>query len=272
MLLFPNGKINLGLQVTGKREDGFHDIASVFLPIPWQDALEIIEAPELTLQVSGNTIPGDAKKNLCILAWNLLKADFPQLPPVSIYLHKTVPAGAGLGGGSSNGAFMLKALNNQFKLGISTARLIKYALQLGSDCPFFIQNTPALATSRGEILDPIKLHLTGNWLILINPGIHVNTGWAFNQIQPAALQVDLKEIMQLSPSEWETAGLKNIFQQPVFTHFPEIATAHKMLVHAGATYAAMSGSGSTCFGLFTTEPSINKKSMPQSWIFQQWQL
>jgi 4-diphosphocytidyl-2-C-methyl-D-erythritol kinase len=272
MLLFPNGKINLGLQVTGKREDGYHNIASVFLPIPWQDALEIIEAPELSLHVSGNAIPGDAQKNLCLLAWKLLKADFSRLPPVSIYLHKTVPAGAGLGGGSSNGAFMLKALNNLFKLDISAAQLIEYALQLGSDCPFFIANTPAIATGRGEKLEPIDLKLTGNWLILINPGIHVNTGWAFSQITPAPLQVDLKEIMQLPPVEWEAAGLCNIFQAPVFTHYPGITTAHQMLVQAGAAYAAMSGSGSTCFGLFTTEPGIDKKSMPQSWIFQQWQL
>lgn len=272
MLVFPNCKINLGLQVTGKRDDGYHDIASIFLPIPWEDALEIIEANELSLHVSGNAIPGDAQKNLCLLAWNLLKVDFPHLPPVCIYLYKTVPAGAGLGGGSSNGAFMLKALNSKFKLGIPAEKLIEYALQLGSDCPFFIPNTPAIATGRGEILEPIELDLTGNWLVLINPGIHVNTGWAFSHIQPAPLQVDLKEIMQLPPVAWEAAGLSNIFQAPVFTHYPGIATAHQMLVQAGAVYAAMSGTGSTCFGFFTNEPIFDKENMPQAWTLQQWKL
>ncbi len=272
MLQFPNCKINLGLQVTGKRADGYHDLASIFLPVPWEDALEIIEADAVSLHVTGNAIPGDPQKNLCVLAWHLLKGDFPHLPPVSIYLHKTIPAGAGLGGGSSNGAFMLKALNNKFQLGLTTAQLRNYALQLGSDCPFFIPNTPALATGRGEILEPIELNLQENWLVLINPGIHVNTGWAFSHIEPSPLEVDLKTIMQLPPAEWETAGLRNIFQPPVFAHYPGIAAVHQLLVNTGVEYAAMSGTGSTCFGFFATEPALDKDNMLPGWTFRKLRL
>lgn len=261
MIVFPNCKINLGLAITGKRTDGFHDIESVFFPVPLKDALETVPASnnETSLHIYGFSIAGNPEDNLCIKAYFLLKKDFPEMPAIEIHLLKKIPMGAGLGGGSADGAFMLRLLNDTYNLHLSTSELINYALQLGSDCPFFIYNQPCYATGRGEILEPVLLNLSGYTLVLNNPGIHINTGWAFGQLrieQDIYEQVSLKEIIQEPVSNWKEK-LKNDFEQPVFEQYPTIAALKNSFYQQGAVYAAMSGSGSTIFGLF--EKSVCKK-------------
>jgi 4-diphosphocytidyl-2-C-methyl-D-erythritol kinase len=258
MLVFPNCKINIGLRITGKRPDGYHNLVSIFFPIPWYDALEIIEANETTITLSGIEVPGDTESNLCVKAWKLLKKDFHGLPAVRIYLHKTIPSGAGLGGGSSNGAFMLKALNEKFDLGLENPALQKYALQLGSDCPFFIQNAPALVSGRGENITPIELDLNGRFMALINPGIHINTGWAFSQILPQPYQPDVFQITSATPNAWKATGLWNDFEEPVSKTYPVICSILDTLGRMDADYASLTGTGSTCFGIFKEKPSFSE--------------
>ncbi|HEX2683264.1 MAG TPA: 4-(cytidine 5'-diphospho)-2-C-methyl-D-erythritol kinase, partial [Ferruginibacter sp.] len=179
MIVFPNCKINLGLHILDKRHDGFHNLETGFYPIPFNDALEIIPGTALEINTSGFVVDGKAEDNLCMRAYQLLKNEFPELSPVRIHLHKAIPMGAGLGGGSADAAYMLKLLNERFQLGLSTEQLINYSLQLGSDAPFFIINKPCFATGRGEILEEIAVDLSKYRIIIINPGIHINTGWAF---------------------------------------------------------------------------------------------
>lgn len=257
MVVFPNCKINIGLRVIQKRPDGYHNISSVFLPVPWHDALEAIEAKQTTIQLSGLPVPGDISSNLCIKAWQLLKNDFPQLPSVQILLHKTIPTGAGLGGGSSNGAFTLKLLNEKFTLGLHAEQLANYALALGSDCPFFIYNTPCHATGRGEKIIPIALSLSQYYLVLINPGVHIATGWAFNQITPKLECLNIDQINWANPESWEKMGLTNDFEPPVVSSYPIIGACLQFLKKSGALYAAMTGTGSTCFGIFQNPPDTN---------------
>ncbi|WEK33601.1 MAG: 4-(cytidine 5'-diphospho)-2-C-methyl-D-erythritol kinase [Candidatus Pseudobacter hemicellulosilyticus] len=259
MVLFPNGKLNLGLQILRKRPDGYHDLRTVFFPVPVCDALELVhapppafaEAPESPVQLymTGIPIQGNPEDNLCVKAYQLLKKDFPQLPPVAIHLHKKIPAGAGLGGGSADGAFLLRLLNDKFRLGIDQEALISYALQLGSDCPFFILNTPCLAEGRGEHLQPIDLDLSGYQFLLVNPGVHVNTGWAFSQLSPAEPPVSMIDIIRLPVERWR-GQLLNDFEEPVCRQHPALRQIPEKLYAAGAVYAAMTGSGSTFFGIF----------------------
>jgi 4-diphosphocytidyl-2-C-methyl-D-erythritol kinase len=262
MLLFPHCKINIGLRITAKRADGFHDIESIFFPVPWHDALEIIESDQLTLSVTGIEIPGDTSNNLCMCAWRMLKEDYPELPPVEIHLHKTIPTGAGLGGGSSNGAFMLKALDTKFKLGVGSLRLYEYALRLGSDCPFFIKNQPAVARGRGDILTPINLTMQGSHLVLANPGIHVSTAWAFGELNPYFPEKPIEDLIMLPVNEWGNAGIKNDFEEPVLGKYPIIGAVKSMMLEKGADFAAMSGTGSTCFGIFSKDPALTSHDFP----------
>jgi len=255
MVSFPNCKINLGLHILGKREDGFHNLETIFYPVPFRDALEIIPNSNSTTEIeftgTGLTVEGNTEDNLCIKAYYLLKKDFPQLPSVKIHLHKTLPMGAGLGGGSADAAFMLKLLNEKFKLNLSTSQLLNYSLQLGSDCPFFLINKPCFATGRGEVLEEITVDLSAYKMVLINPGIHINTGWAFSNITPALPPKSIKEIIQQPINSWKEA-LKNDFEVPVFATHPAIKEIKEVLYAQGAAYAAMSGSGSTVFGIFDT--------------------
>lgn len=184
MISFPNAKINLGLQVLGKRNDGFHDIQSCLYPIPITDALEIIPAATTGFSCSGIPIPGNDTENLILKAYQLIAAEFPEIAPITAHLHKCIPIGAGLGGGSSDAAFALKMLNEMFELNLCEEKLIEYAGKLGSDCPFFIYNEPQLASGRGEILEKIPLDLASNWLVLVHPGIHVSTQEAYAGITP----------------------------------------------------------------------------------------
>jgi 4-diphosphocytidyl-2-C-methyl-D-erythritol kinase len=253
MLLFPNCKINLGLNILSKREDGFHDIATVFYPVPVTDAIEIIStsanSPSINFTSSGIAIDGKAEDNICIKAYHLLQKDFPDLPAITMHLHKSIPLGAGLGGGSADGAVTLQLLNKKFNLHISNESLIKYALQLGSDCPFFIINKPCFATGRGEILKDILLDLSAYQIMVINPGIHINTGWAFSQIKPAFPTRSIESIIREPITNWRS-DLVNDFENPVFEKYPAVKVIKEILYQNGAVYAAMSGSGSSVFGIF----------------------
>jgi 4-diphosphocytidyl-2-C-methyl-D-erythritol kinase len=255
MIVFPNCKINLGLQILSKREDEFHDIETVFYPVPFKDALELIpdanSKTEVDFTATGLAVDGNPEDNLCIKAYHLLKKDFPKLSAVKIHLHKTIPMGAGLGGGSANAAFMLKLLNQKFNLNLSTPKLLNYSYQLGSDCPFFIINKPCFATGRGEELEEIPLDLSTYKIVLINPGIHINTGWAFSQITPALSKKSIKEIIKQPIETWRDE-LINDFENPVFKAHPQIKEIKDTLYQQGAIYASMSGSGSTVFGIFNT--------------------
>ncbi len=261
MIHFPNCKINLGLNILRKREDGFHDLATFFYPVGLNDVLEIIKdntGSDVQFTCTGLPVAGNADENLCVKAYRLIKKDYPELPAVQMHLHKAIPMGAGLGGGSADGAFTLQLLNTKFQLGISEAQLAGYAAQLGSDCPFFIANKPCLAAGRGEILTPLPLNLSAYDIVLVHPGIHINTGKAFSQITPALPVKSIEQIIQQPIHTWK-AELVNDFEQPVFTAHPEIAAIKSQLYQNNALYAAMSGSGSTVFGIFekTTNPALH---------------
>lgn len=259
MIAFPNCKINLGLSITGKREDGYHNLETVFYPLPLNDILEIISddpGGDVELTQSGLAIEGDPKNNLCVKAYHLLKKDFPHLPAIKIHLHKTIPSGAGLGGGSADAAAMLKLLNEKFQLNISHDQLLSYALQLGSDCPFFIINQPCFATGRGEQLEDIPVSLNGYRVMLVNPQVHVNTSWAFSQLTPIKKRRSLKEIIAQPLSTWRE-DLKNDFEKIVFSKYSEIKRIKETLYNKGAIYASMSGTGSTVYGIFHSDQVIS---------------
>lgn len=253
MINFPNAKINLGLHITSKRKDGYHDIETCMVPIPLFDALEMILDKKPTWNSTGLEIPGNPTDNLILKAEKLLRKDFTSLPNLNIHLHKNIPMGAGLGGGSADGAFALKLMNNLFDLHLDDFFLEEYAAQLGSDCPFFIENTPKIARGRGEILEPVEISLTGSYLVLINPGIHVGTKEAYAGVTPAPPKAKLEEVLA-DRSRWK-AELVNDFELSIFKNHPKIAEIKDILYGSGAFYAAMSGSGSSVFGLFDEKPS-----------------
>ena len=256
MVTFPNSKINLGLNIVGKRGDGYHGIETVFFPVQLKDALEVIEKEKFEFSTSGSPIEGETEKNLCIKAYHLLKKDFPQLPSVQMYLYKAIPIGAGLGGGSADGAFTLKLLNKKFELNLSEKQLINYSLQLGSDCPFFILNKPCFATGRGEILEPTELDLSEFKIVIVLPAIHISTAWAFANIKPLKPVKSIKQIIQQPITTWNDE-LINDFEKPVFAKYPEIKSIKDALYDEGAIYASMSGSGSAVYGIFRKEKAIS---------------
>lgn len=260
MITFPNCKINLGLNIISKRADGFHNLETVFYPVALKDVLEIVKQQHETNGVeftsTGLAVDGDVNNNLCLKAYHILKKDFPPLPAIRMHLHKAIPMGAGLGGGSADGAFTLKLLNEKFGLNLSTEQLIDYSVQLGSDCPFFILNQPCFAEGRGEKLQPINLNLSAYQFLIINPGIHINTGWAFSQIQPKQPAKSIKDIIDQSILTWKDE-LINDFEEPVFNIHPEIKGIKENLYSQGAVYASMTGSGSTVFGIFTKEQNLS---------------
>jgi 4-diphosphocytidyl-2-C-methyl-D-erythritol kinase len=258
MVVFPNCKINIGLQVTGRRKDGFHDIETVFYPIALKDALEIIPSTGDTIFThTGLAIPGSANENLCVKAYELVRQDF-HLPAVRVHLHKAIPMGAGLGGGSADAAFMLKLINATFNLEIPDEKLLEYALKLGSDCPFFIINKPCFASGRGENLLELNIDLSRYKFLVVNPNIHINTGWAFSQITPAKRINRLEKIASLPVTEWQQ-HFTNDFELPVFEAHPEISKIKGKLADDGAVYVSMSGTGSTVYGIFDKDalPIVN---------------
>ena len=256
MVIFPNSKINLGLNVVGKRTDGYHDIETLFLPVYLKDALEVIEKEKFEFSTSGFSVEGEPEKNLCVKAYNLLKNDFPQMPAVQMHLHKTIPTGAGLGGGSADGAFALQLLNKKFELNISEKQLTRYSLELGSDCPFFLLNKPCFATGRGEILEQTGLNLSEFKILIVHPAIHISTAWAFANIKPSKPVKSIKQIIQQHVSTWK-GELLNDFEKPVFEKYPEIKNIKDRLYNEGAIYASMSGSGSAVYGIFNSKETFS---------------
>jgi 4-diphosphocytidyl-2-C-methyl-D-erythritol kinase len=255
MISFPNAKINLGLHITSKRKDGYHEIETCMVPIPICDALEMILDPKkMNWNSTGIPIPGDAQDNLILKAYKLIRKDFQDIDPISVHLHKTIPMGAGLGGGSADGAFALKMMNSLFELHLDDFFLEEYAEQLGSDCPFFIENTPKIARGRGEILEPVHVQLNDNFLVLINPGIHIGTKEAYAGVSPKAPKADLATLLQ-QKDRWKSE-LINDFESSIFQNHPVLSSIKEKLYQSGAYYAAMSGSGSSIFGLFETAPPL----------------
>ena len=270
MVAFPNAKINLGLYITGKRPDGYHNLETVFYPIALKDVLEIIESNEaepVIFSSSGLIVNGDTDDNLCVKAYQLLKKDFPSIPHIKMHLHKVIPMGAGMGGGSSNAAFTLLMLNEKFNLGLSQQQLLEYALILGSDCPFFIINKPCLAKGRGEQLTETTLSNSSFRILIINPGIHVNTGMAFRDIKLHATPTNLETEIVKPVNEWKTK-IQNDFEINVGHAHPEILSIKEKLYESGALYSSMSGSGSTVFGIF--ERKINLENIFPSTYFYKW--
>ena len=254
MITFPCAKINIGLQVTERRPDGYHNLDTVFYPIPLHDALEVVPAEEegydCRLHLSGVSIEGDPNTNLVVRAYRLLAADYA-LPPVDIYLHKHIPTGAGLGGGSADASYMLRLLREMYSLDISDEQLEVYAAQLGADCPFFIKGEPVYATGIGNEFHPIALDLGGMCLVVVKPDVFVSTKEAYSMVRPEKPEVTLdKKIMQ-PITEWRDT-INNDFEKGIFALHPELAAIKEKLYTLGATYAAMSGSGSALFGLFTS--------------------
>ncbi|MEO8584044.1 MAG: 4-(cytidine 5'-diphospho)-2-C-methyl-D-erythritol kinase [Flavitalea sp.] len=265
MVIFPNAKINLGLRVTGKRPDGYHDIETLFYPVPLKEALELtLHVPSkhheynFELIVTGAEIPGVEVDNLCYKAYTIIKKDFSSIPgPLRMHLHKAIPTGAGLGGGSSDGAAALKMLNEELKLNIDPEKLSEYALQLGSDSPFFLLNKPCLATGRGEILQETNLCLTGYYFVLVYPGIHISTAWAYGACKPGSSQSSITEIIKMPVETWK-GNLVNDFEEPVFVKYPEIQLIRDELYMTGAVYASLTGSGSCVYGIFKNDTEFHQ--------------
>ena len=271
MITFPNAKINLGLHITEKRPDGYHNLETVFYPVPLDDALEIqpLNTPspdKYALHLSGIHVEGNADDNLVIKAYRLLGQDF-ELPPVDIHLFKHIPSGAGLGGGSADAAFMLKLLNDRFGLNLTIEQLETYAATLGADCAFFIRNTPTFAEGIGNIFSPISLSLTGYQLVIVKPDIFVSTREAFSQIRPHRPERSLREVISLPVEEWKES-LVNDFEASVFPQYPAIKEIKEELYRQGAIYASMSGSGSSVFGLFGPEATPPQLSFKDAFCFQ----
>jgi 4-diphosphocytidyl-2-C-methyl-D-erythritol kinase len=254
MIGFANAKINLGLRVVGKRKDGFHLLETVFYPVPWQDSIEILPAEQNSISIVGHTIPGPMDQNLCSKAYQLLAKDY-SMTNVAMYLHKHIPIGAGLGGGSSDAVQVLKLLDQLFHIGLNQEQMHQYALQLGADCPFFVENVPCLATGIGDILTPINRSLKGYWIVILKPSVFVSTAEAFAHIQPKPSESDLHDSIQRPVEEWE-GTLLNDFEDSIFKRYPVIASAKALLVEKGALFASMSGTGASVFGLFTNKPDF----------------
>jgi 4-diphosphocytidyl-2-C-methyl-D-erythritol kinase len=254
MICFPNCKINIGLNVVEKREDGFHNIETVFYPVGLCDALEIIESKKLSIEFSGIKIEGNASDNLCMKAYNLVAENF-NIPPVNIFLHKAIPSGAGLGGGSSDAAFMLQLLNKMFSLNISAEKLNHYASLLGSDCPFFLKNSPVFAHGRGDLTEEISLNLKGFYILIVKPNFEISTAKAYSLVNPSVPSYSIKNISLKNIREWKNI-VKNDFEIPVSKVFPEIIKIKNQLYDSGAVYASMTGSGSAVYGFFDSEPEI----------------
>ncbi len=256
MIVFPNAKINIGLNVTNRRADGYHNLETVFYPIKIYDALEVVLSDRLNFTSSGNVIPGKAEDNLCLKAYHLIKKDY-ELPPVNIHLHKNIPIGAGLGGGSADAGFFIKLLNEVCGIGLTAEAMQDYARRLGADCAFFIVNKPVFAFEKGDRFEPLDLDLTAYHLVLVMPPVHVSTAEAYGVVRPIATEQDLRSVVKLPVEEWK--GLvKNDFERSVFLHHTRILQVKEALYQNGALYALMSGSGAAVFGIFNIKPDLQE--------------
>ena len=250
MIRFPHCKINLGLHILEKLPDGYHRIETLFYPVPLTDILEIVPSAsgQTTLTVTGIELPGKAEENICFKAWQLLHQDF-NIPCVDIYLHKLISTGAGLGGGSSDAAMTLRMLDEIFNLTLNHEQLNGYALRLGMDCPYFLQQQPAIGTNKGEVLSPHTLDLKGKYLVLVKPDVHVSTADAYSDVIPMQHPYSIASLTAKPLNDWKSI-LVNDFEPSVFSKFPIIGEIKDLLYSAGALYASMSGSGSAVFAIF----------------------
>lgn len=273
MVLFPHAKINLGLNVVRKRRDGYHDIESVLIPIPLRDALEVIIDPhlpegEVRFSRTGVDIPIDSANDLVMKAHSALRAEFVLLG-LRIHLHKVIPTGAGLGGGSSDAAHTLLLLNKLLHLRIPEPKLRAMAAAIGSDCPFFLDHRPQLAEGRGEKLLPVAVDLSDCWLMLVNPGLHISTPEVFANTPPSGQSLDLPRALAASSMRNWSAVAPNVMEQYVFATYPEVQAIRDRMLTLGAEHAAMSGSGSTVFGLFRNKPPIQQwPTSYRQWVFR----
>ncbi len=260
MLVFPKAKINLGLRITGRRPDGYHDIETLFYPVGLCDALEIVRAPDGSkkdlLTITGISMPGTPDDNIVLLSVRKLRETFP-VPRLNIHLHKKIPAGAGLGGGSSDAASTLRTINRIFSLSVDTQKLKDIAATLGSDCPFFIESVPAFASGRGEILAPAPFLLNGYYVVLANPGIQAGTREAYAGCRPALPETSLEELVSRPLKEWKDTVV-NDFEEILFPQYPLIKELKSAFYDSGAVFSLMSGSGSTVYGIYSEKPSIPK--------------
>lgn len=255
MICFPNAKINLGLSVISKRNDGYHNIETIFYPIPLYDILEIIpSSKDFSFETTGLIIPENPHNNLCIKAYNILKLKH-NIPPVKIFLHKNIPTGSGLGGGSSNASFTLTTLNKLFNLNLPESKIASYAGLIGSDCPFFIYNNPSYATGKGEILNPIDISFENYFIVIIKPPLSINTSQAYSLINPHNPTLKPHEIAKKPIESWKN-NLINDFEKVFINKYPVITEIIESLYDLNAIYASMSGSGSSVFGLFKNKPNL----------------
>jgi 4-diphosphocytidyl-2-C-methyl-D-erythritol kinase len=251
MLSFSPCKINLGLHIINKRPDAYHNLETIFYPVPWHDIIEMVPSEDFSFTSSGLHIDSKAEDNLVVKAWNLIKAEYT-LPEVKIHLHKAIPFGAGLGGGSADAASTLKLANKLFQLDISSAQLENYASRLGADCPFFIENRPAFGQGIGTDLSPVSLSLKGKYLLILKPDVHISTAEAYAGVRNYSQAGQLMQVVQQPVEQWKI-GLRNDFQEAIFSSHPVLADLLNDLYNSGAIYAAMSGSGSAIFGIFNHE-------------------
>jgi 4-diphosphocytidyl-2-C-methyl-D-erythritol kinase len=264
MISFPHAKINLGLSIVSKRQDGFHNLETIFYPLAIRDALEIIPSDSTEIILSGLKIGGVSEDNLVLRAFGMLKKNYPSVSHLEIHLHKVIPMGAGLGGGSSDAAEMILLMNSYFNLQIPAKEMNDFAAEMGSDCPFFLQSDPCFARGRGEILEPIKLDLSGYSIILVHSEIHIKTAWAYSRIKLAKRGHDLKESILQPVQSWPQL-IHNDFESSVFEEYPLLRKIKEKLYAAGALYAAMTGSGSTIFGIFE-KSELPVIAFPNTWL------
>ena len=259
MIVFPNCKINLGLHVLRKRTDGYHDIETVMYPVELNDALEFIPNEKDSLTVTGITFEQkNITDNLVYKALAVIRR-YREVPPLKIHLHKAIPSGFGLGGGSSNASFMLTALNKEFNLGFSVEELKQFALEIGSDCPFFISNTPSLSQGRGEVLTALNVNISNYYIMIVSPQIHISTAEAYSLIKPNNSRDSLSQIIEKPITDWSKL-LVNDFEEPIFKKHPILKDIKSQLYEKGALYSSMSGSGSAIYGIFETKPNISDLS------------
>lgn len=261
MVTFPNAKINVGLNILSKRSDGYHNISSCFYPVPFADVLEIVTSEQFEFKSSGLSIPGSG--NLCIQAFDMIKTDH-KIGNVKIHLHKVIPIGSGLGGGSADATFTLKMLDKLFELNLGDQTIKNYAAQLGSDCPFFVRNQPAIASGTGTQLRASKLSLTGKRLVLISPGIHVSTAEAYSGIIPNENRINLIEALDRPIEEWKYT-VSNDFEASILPKHPKIKEIKEQLYTLGASYASMTGSGAAVYGIFGHEPDLDSIRSKVCW-------
>ena len=254
MITFPNAKINIGLNIINRRADGYHNLETVFYPIQIKDALEVIENSEMSFETSGIEIPGFANENLCLKAYDLLRADF-DLPNIKIHLHKQIPIGAGLGGGSADAAFFIKLINEKFNLDLLVEQMQNYCKLLGADCAFFVENKPVFALEKGDVFEAVDLDLSAYHIALIMPPVHVSTGEAYRGIKPVHPQKSLKELIKEPVETWQ-GKITSDFEAHILKNHPQIRGVKAALLEAGALFALMSGSGASVYGIFENKVDL----------------